>query len=280
MTKLGTVAFKPAAFAGAAAFALLFSPVSFTHSISTSHSVSMSSFVGTAFAEDDGGQKGGMQHRGGGAGKGKGGSQGAGSKGGSDMGQGGQGTHVPGGIDKGEDSDDRKGPQYGGSGAGSTGAEGGKPVWAQEGIPEVELGRMNVARAPEQVLRRQLDEALASFTPEMATYYNMTLSDYINALKTEYDSVLRLNSPLANLALYKDLILNSGTSLPGVTDDVAKLSAIFIGTASDKELPITADSIKAINAILDLPTISDEAAAALAANADDVREAISVGHGS
>lgn len=36
----------------------------------------------------------------------------------------------------------------------------GKPTWAQEGIPEVELGRLNVARSPSNVLDRQLAEVL------------------------------------------------------------------------------------------------------------------------
>ena len=139
---------------------------------------------------------------------------------------------------------------------------------------------MNVVRAPDSVLIRQLNEAITSYDPAMTAYYNMTLAEYVAALKSDYDSVLRLDSPLANLALYKDLIINGATSLPGVTNDVATLSAIFIGTASDKEITVSADTIKAINAILGLPTLSDAEAAALAANADDVREAISIGHGS
>jgi len=42
-------------------------------------------------------------------------------------------------------------------------SRGGRPVWAQEGIPEVELGRLNMARAPAHVLMRALDEAVLRF---------------------------------------------------------------------------------------------------------------------
>lgn len=257
---------------GVAALALLATPVS------PAQFASGGGLIAKAQAADEGG-KGGKGYHGGGAGQGKGGGQGTGGQGGSEMGKG--GSHVPGGVTSSEDEDsDKRGPKYMGGGTGSGGDGGGKPVWAQEGIPDVELGRMNVVRAPESVLIRQLNEAVTSYDPAMTAYYNMTLAEYVAALKSDYDSVLKIDSPLANLALYKDLIINSATVLPGVTNDVATLSAIFIGTASDKEISISADTIKAINAILGLPTLSDAEAAALAANADDVREAISIGHGS
>ena len=94
----------------------------------------MSSFAPAAWAQDDGDGEG---QGGKPADKGK---QGEGQKGQGNAGQG-QGQGGPG-----EDSDG-KGPQ-----AGSGGSEGGKPAWAQEGIPEVELGRLNVARSPDKVL--------------------------------------------------------------------------------------------------------------------------------
>lgn len=256
-----------------AALALLATP------ISISQIASGGDLVAKAHADESG--KG---RKGGGAGQGKGGAQGAGGKGGSSMGKGGSSGgsgHVPGASTTSEDEDsDKKGPKYAGGGAGSGGSDGGKPVWAQEGIPEVELGRLNVARAPEHVLMRQLDEALASYTADMATFYNMTLVEYVTALQTDYDAVLRLDSPLMNLALYKTLIINGATPLDGVANSVDTLAAIFIGTASDKLVEVSPDTVNALNAILGLPTLSDAEAAALAANADDVREAISLGHDS
>lgn len=259
-----------------AALALLATPVSI------GQIASGGDLIAKAYADEGG--KGGKGHKGGGAGQGKGGAQGAGGKGGSSMGKGGSGGssgsgHVPGAVTTSDDSDDKKGPKYAGGGAGSGGSDGGKPVWAQEGIPEVELGRLNVARAPEHVLKRQLDEALTSFDPAMAAFYNMTLAEYVTALTTDYDSVLRLDSPLMNLSLYKDLIINSATALPGVTNSADALAAIFIGTASDKLVAVTPDTVTALNAILGLPALTDAETAALAANADDVREAISAGHG-
>jgi hypothetical protein len=276
MTNAGKGIFKTVLLSGVAAFALAATPLSVSQFASTGD------FIAQAHADDDGDAKGSKQFRGGGASKGKGGAQGSGTKGGSDAGQGGQGTHVPGGIDKGEDSDDRKGPQFGGGEAGSGGSDGGKPIWAQEGIPEVELGRLNVARAPDHVLARQLDEALTSFTEDMASFYNLPLADMIAILQdpVQFDALTRLDSPLMNLALYKDIVLNSGdTVLPGVTNDASVLSALFIGTASDKLVAVSNDTVTALNAILGLPALDDAATAALAADAQSIREAISTGHG-
>ncbi|MFN3991864.1 MAG: hypothetical protein ACK4IU_03035 [Tabrizicola flagellatus] len=80
-------------------------------------------------------------------------------------GKGGQGQGGPG------DDSEGKVPK-----AGAAGNAGGKPVWAQEGIPEVELGRLNVARSPDKVLDQALEEAVASLTPEMIAYYELSLA--------------------------------------------------------------------------------------------------------
>ncbi len=72
------------------------------------------------------------------------------------------------------------GDGHGGSGQGAGGGNAqqgqdrssGRPTWAQEGIPDVDLGRLNVARSPNHVLDRAFDEAIASFTPEMTAFYS------------------------------------------------------------------------------------------------------------
>jgi hypothetical protein len=211
--------------------------------------------------EDGGHEDGGHEGGGGKGGQGNGG-QGDG-KGGKGQGQGGPG----------EDSDGQ-GPK-----AGSGGSEGGKPVWAQEGIPEVELGRLNVARSPDQVLERALDEAIASLTPEMIAYYNLSLNDAVLQLTRNFDLVSFIDSPLQNLALLEN-VLSGGTAMKeaGVNTEGSVLAAKLLGAASDKTVPISTNTVIAITAILGTP-ISLEAAKDLAERAEEIRIAILAGHG-
>ena len=94
--------------------------------------------LGVSAANAEGSQGAGSQSGNqGGQGQGAKGSQGGqDNQGGQGSGQGGPGT-----------DSDSKGPQAGGPS--SSGSGGGKPTWAQEGIPEVELGRLSVARSPD-----------------------------------------------------------------------------------------------------------------------------------
>ena len=83
-----------------------------------------------------------------------------------------------------------------------------------------------------------------------------------------------------NLGLFKDVRADGQTQLPGVTPASAlDLAAIFLGSASDKEVAITADTVRAMNTILSLPALSDAEINSLAAKADAVRLAILAGHG-
>lgn len=227
--------------------------------------------ITSAYAEDDGdGPKGGKgvhgqggpgdeQH---GSGKGQGGvpkGPGAGS------GQGGPG-----------DDSESKGPRANQPGGGSSG----KPAWAgDEAIPEVELGRLNVARSPQHVLDKSLAEALKNWDGSMESFYELTAEAAANLLETQYDTVVRIDSPLENLALYQELLADGSTQLPGVTPaSTLDLAAILLGSASDKTLAISDDTVKAINIILGINmTPADEHT--LAVKAEDVRDAISTGHG-
>ncbi len=123
------------------------------------------------------------------------------------------------------------GPQAGQGGPSDT--RGGKPVWAQEGIPEVELGRLNVARSPAQVLDRAYDEALAGFTPEAAEFYSLSLDEPILMLSTEFGEITMIDSPLQNIALLKDALDSSSIldTLPEFSNDNDMLMAMFLGTA-------------------------------------------------
>jgi hypothetical protein len=157
---------------------------------------------------------------------------------------------------------------------------GGRPIWAQEGIPEVELGRLNVGRAPPFVLARAQNKALEEFTETMAELYQLSAEDAATLLINNYDELARIHSPVQNLALYKDVMTFDQTLLPNVTpSSTYDLAAIFLGSASDKNIPVSRDSVIAINRILGLVELSPEDAAGLAAKAETVRSAILTGHG-
>lgn len=219
-----------------------------------------------AWAQDDGDGEGGQGQ----GGQGQGG-QGQGGQGEGGQGQGGEGQGQGGPS---EDSDGQ-GPK-----AGSGGNEGGKPVWAQEGIPEVELGRLNVARSPDHVLDRAFDEALASLTPEMVAFYNLSTPDMLNELANNFDGISYIDSPLQNLALLRDAL--DGTSAlndMGVTTDKDTLTAVFLAVAADKEGEgISVATVVALTTILGTPIIGDDAVE-LQALSEAIRIALVAGHG-
>lgn len=182
----------------------------------------------------------------------------------------------------GEDSD-AKGPRF--SGGQGDAEHGGKPAWAQEGVPsDVELGRLNVARSPSKVLDRSLAEALVTLSTSPDLYQLASLDDVIAAIKSgtlpDGTAIVRIDSPLENLALYKDLLQDGKVVLPDGTTFTTTLSttdlaAIFLGGASDKTLEVTDQTVDAVGTILNV-TVDDPAA--LADKADDVREAIYDAH--
>lgn len=187
----------------------------------------------------------------------------------------------------------------GGGGGGSAGkaeggGSGGRPVWASEGIPEVELGRLNVARAPAGVLNHALGEVTSNWPNTsravitlnngeqmtVAELYSRPAGEFARIVQNNYRAIVRIDSPLENLGLLKDLVSNQKTALAGVTPaSQTDLAAIFLGSASDKTMPITADTVTALYAILGLPGLSAEQTATLANEADAVRSGINTGHG-
>lgn len=222
-----------------------------------------------AWAQEDGGGQGGQGQ----GGQGEGG-QGEGGQGQGGQGQGGQGNGGQGQGGPGEDSEGQ-GPK-----AGSGGSTGGKPVWAGEGIPEVELGRLNVARSPDHVLDRAFDEALASVTPEMIAFYNLSTAEMISELSFNFDNIAYIDSPLQNLALLRDALDGTSALTPlGVTTDVTTLTAVYLAVAADKEGEgISTDTVIAVTTILGQP-ITGTAAADLAELAESIRLAVVAGHG-
>ena len=242
--------------------------------------ITQPAWIGAAHAEGaDAGGSGGNAPDGGKQGDGKQGGEAGDGEGGKPDSAGQHDATSPDGTGgtgaPGEDSDGH-GPQAGES----SGNMGSKPAWAQEGIPEVELGRLNVARSPAQVLDRAYAEALASFSADMATFYSMSLNDAILALSTDFDALTYIDSPLQNLALLRDALDGASVlnTLPSVSNDVDTLMAIFLGTASDKTVPISPDTVTAVTTILGTP-ITGAAAADLAADAEAIRIAVLAGHG-
>ncbi len=226
-----------------------------------------------SYAQGQGAGGSGGNGAGGSGGGGAGGSGGGGAGGSGGQGSGGQGGGAGQGGPSG-DSEGRGGPQSGGPSDNT----GGKPAWAQEGIPEVELGRLSVARSPDHVLERALDEAVANFTPAMADFYSQSLTDIITDLSLNWDELTIIDSPLQNLALFDQILTTGTTSLPGVTNDDDVLLAVFLGVASDKVVPISTDTVIALTTIFG-DTMTEAEAEALAAMAESVRIAVLAGHG-
>ena len=159
-----------------------------------------------------------------------------------------------------------------------------RPVWAQEAIPEVELGRLNVSRAPSSVLERAEGEALVTYYEAMAELYSLDADQAAALLRTSFFDVSCYDSPLQNLALYKDVMISGDTLLRTIDPNLTPasqldLAAIFLGSASDKTIPISEDTVTALNRILNIAELSQEERSTLATKAETVREAILTGHG-
>jgi hypothetical protein len=145
-------------------------------------------------------------------------------------------------------------------------------------IPEVDLGRLSVARSPDHVLDRAYDEALLTMA-SMADFYNLSLDEMITELSLNWDAITIIDSPLQNLALLRDALDGAiDLSAVGISNDIDTLMAVFLGVASDKTVPITADTAYAISVIFELPLTQAEAEA-LAADAEAIRIAVLAGHG-
>ncbi len=166
---------------------------------------------------------------------------------------------------------DAKGPRYGGEGAKpEPGTQGGRPAWASQELTDI--GRMNVARAPDQVLERSLYNGVAEL--KTADGYNVDFYDAaLNILKTSADpkadlkalladpDTVRVDSPLANLAFYKS-ILTTGEikdadgivvwSVPEADRNLA--ASLFIAMASDKTNEVTLSVVHAVDVIFAFPT--------------------------
>jgi len=132
---------------------------------------------------------------------------------------------------------------------------------------EVELGRLNVGRAPDTVLATRMDEVVAMLTS--AT--DITV-DAAGRLVLTVDGVAKtIDSPLENLAIYVALMTTGsiddvgdlpGTAFDFLTDGVLttadlEASAVFLAAATDKTGVFTSDEIVYINAFLGINLVTD-----------------------
>lgn len=246
------------------------------------------SAVGNVYAADSTDGKGKMQG-GPSAGTGHRGKGGGDDIGGSPIGGGGKGQGGPSG------DSDAKGPRYGGEGSKpASGTQGGQPSWASQELTDI--GRMNVARANESVLDRSLLNAVSEIKTVAEdgtiTYNVKFLNDAMEILTDTATTpeekqaamatllrdpeVVRIDSPLSNLAFYKS-ILNTGmiqdadgTVVWQVSDPASQelrdiAAGLFVGQAADKTKPVTDLAVHAVDVIMQFPS----EAGSTAPNPDD-----------
>ena len=232
-------------------------------------------FIADAHAEEGGHSSHTGGHGGGGAGRGGGHDEGH-----SDHDDGAHEGQSGGRKGKGRGQSDSHDAVRGGKAVEDRVLRGGGKPWAREGIPEVELGRLNVARAPGHVLLRAEQEALANHNEAMAMLYSLSAEQAASLLESRFSEIERYDSPLQNLALYKDVMTFGVTQLPNVKPaSQLDLAAIFLGSAADKTMPVSEKTVAAVNIILGLMEMDANDQATLAIKAEAVREAILAGHG-
>jgi hypothetical protein len=155
-----------------------------------------------------------------------------------------------------------------------------RPVWAGLDFPEVELGRLNVSRAPTRVLDHARILAAEDLPGEAGTLYGLSAEEAATLLRESFESVERLHSPVQNLALYRELMTFGEIEFfdfPAASQ--LDLAAIFLASASERSKPITEDTVRALNMILGLVELDSADRQVLASKAEIVRAGMEVGHG-
>jgi hypothetical protein len=127
---------------------------------------------------------------------------------------------------------------------------------------EVEFGRVNEARSPETVFESQLEDVIVN----LATADCRTIDPAGRLVATRLDAdlsvlVSTIDSPLQNLAIYRQLMLTGtlGAPLPEGADTL-DTAARGLGAASDKAGEVNVDLVAYLNQIMGLdvvPTILD-----------------------
>lgn len=123
-------------------------------------------------------------------------------------------------------------------------------------VSEVDLGRLNLGRAPERVLAKQLGDVEAFLTSGTV---GLDASGRFTKLPDEDSTV---DSPLANLAAYQSILETSPANIGNVIvadldmplSDWALTAAQFAAAAPKDDFVITVDTVQYLNRILSVPT--------------------------
>jgi hypothetical protein len=123
---------------------------------------------------------------------------------------------------------------------------------------EVDFGRINEARSPETVFDSQLEDVIVSLaTADCVTLDPAGRLVASNVDDTTLDNLAKtIDSPLQNLAIYRELVLNGfigaapGLPLPG--DNIYDTAARGLGAASDKAGEVDVDLVAYLNQIMGL----------------------------
>lgn len=143
----------------------------------------------------------------------------------------------------------------------------------EEGAPidptlaqEVEMGRLNVGRAPDSVLEKRAEEVITLLNG--ATYISL---DPAGRLVVTADGATKtIDAPLENLAIYVALMTQGSipgvTDLPGIefdhlvdgkiTNDDLVSATSFLAAAADKFSTVSLDAVAYMNAILGINTVT------------------------
>jgi hypothetical protein len=117
---------------------------------------------------------------------------------------------------------------------------------------EVDFGRINEARSPDAVFQQQLDDAVL----KLATADCRALDPAGRLVaKTDLDEntvdASTIDSPLQNLAMYRQLVINGALGTPFPGDDKPLMAAArALGAASDKSGGVNVDMVAYLNWIM------------------------------
>ncbi len=151
---------------------------------------------------------------------------------------------------------------------------------ARSDFPDVELGRLNVSRAPSRVLDHARILAVGDLPAGAGLLYGLSAEEAADLLEVSFASVERLHSPLQNLALYREL-MTFGEIEFFAFEQAPKLdlAAIFLASAAERSKPITEDAVRALNLIPGLIELDPADRQLLASKAESVRAAMEIGYG-
>lgn len=130
-------------------------------------------------------------------------------------------------------------------------------------VQEVELGRLNVTRAPDKVLDHRLTEALGKLDGLSITIENFSaMTDLSGRLLTAPDTAI--DSPLENLAIYQAILegyVDANTDITITAGDysftissavVPQLAASTLAAAADKTSILNVDKVVYMSTFLDV----------------------------